>query len=87
MIRTILSLGVFAMVGLFALGFVFKIFAGFIALVVWLLVLAVKVALVGGIAYVVLRVVSPSTASIRASHSSAGQRHAYWESPSLSSAS
>jgi hypothetical protein len=62
MIRTILSLGVFAMVGLFALGFVFKIFAGFIALVVWLLVLAVKVALVGGVAYVILRVVSPGTA-------------------------
>jgi hypothetical protein len=29
---------------------------------VWLLVLAVKVALIGGVAYVVLRVVSPATA-------------------------
>ena len=62
MIRTILGLGFFSMLGLFALGFVFKIFGGFIALVIWLFVLALKIALIGGAAYLVIRVLSPNTA-------------------------
>jgi uncharacterized BrkB/YihY/UPF0761 family membrane protein len=62
MIRTILALGFFAMLGLFALGFVFKIFGGLIGLLLWLLVLAVKIAIIGAIAYLVLRLVSPDTA-------------------------
>jgi len=62
MIRTILALGFFAMLGLFALGFVFKIFGGLIGLLLWLLVLAVKIAIIGAIAYFVLRLVSPDTA-------------------------
>lgn len=62
MFRTILMLGFLAMLGLFALGFVFKIFAGLIALTVFLLVLAVKIAIIGGVGYLALRLVSPNTA-------------------------
>jgi hypothetical protein len=62
MIRTILMLGLFAMVGLFALKLAFGVFGAFVALMIWLLVLAVKVALIGGIAYLALRLVSPGTA-------------------------
>jgi len=62
MIRTILSLGVFAMVGVFALKLVFGVFGGLVALMLWLLFLALKVALIGGAAYLILRIVSPGTA-------------------------
>lgn len=62
MLRTILMTGVMVMLGIFALGFVFKIFGGLIALTFVLLGLAVKALIVGGIAYVVIRIVSPSTA-------------------------
>lgn len=62
MIRTILMLGLFAMVGLFVLKLVFGLFGAFVALMIWLLVLAVKVALIGGVAYLALRVFSPGTA-------------------------
>jgi hypothetical protein len=62
MLRTILMTGVMVMLGIFALGFVFKIFGGLIALTFVLLGFAVKALIVGGIAYVVIRIVSPSTA-------------------------
>jgi hypothetical protein len=54
--------GVMVMLGIFALGFVFKIFGGLIALTFVLLGFAVKALIVGGIAYVVIRIVSPDTA-------------------------
>jgi hypothetical protein len=50
------------MLGIFALGFVFKIFGGLIALTFVLLGFALKALIVGGIAYVVIRIVSPDTA-------------------------
>ena len=62
MLRTILMTGVMVMLGIFALGFVFQIFGGLIALTFVLLGFAVKALIVGGIAYVVIRIVSPSTA-------------------------
>ncbi|HEU4879041.1 MAG TPA: hypothetical protein VFT21_06300 [Gemmatimonadaceae bacterium] len=62
MLRTILMTGVMVMLGIFALGFVFKIFGGLIALTFVLLGFAVKALIVGGLAYVVIRIVSPSTA-------------------------
>ncbi len=61
MIRTILMLGLFSMLGLFALKLTFGVFGAFIALLIWLLVVALKVALIGGVAYVILRLVSPNT--------------------------
>ena len=62
MLRTILMTGVMVMLGIFALGFVFKIFGGLIALTFVLLGFAVKALIVGGIAYLAIRIVSPSTA-------------------------
>lgn len=62
MLRTILMTGVMVMLGIFALGFVFKIFGGLIALTFVLLGFAIKALIVGGIAYVVIRIVSPATA-------------------------
>ena len=62
MIRTILMTGIMVMLGIFALGFVFKIFGGLIALTFILLGFAVKALIVGGIAYLVIRIVSPDTA-------------------------
>ncbi len=62
MIRTILMTGVFAMLGLFALSLVFKIFGGLIGIALWVLGLAIKIAIIGGIAYLAIRIVSPDTA-------------------------
>jgi hypothetical protein len=62
MLRTILMTGLMVMLGIFALGFVFKIFGGLIALTFVLLGFALKALIVGGIAYVVIRIVSPDTA-------------------------
>jgi hypothetical protein len=62
MIRTILMTGLFAMLGLFALGLVFKIFGGLLGITIWLVAMAVKIAIVGAIAYLAIRIVSPSTA-------------------------
>jgi hypothetical protein len=47
--------GVMVMLGIFALGFVFKIFGGLIALTFVLLGFAVKALIFGGIAYLRLR--------------------------------
>jgi hypothetical protein len=62
MIRTILMTGVMVILGFFALGLVFKIFGGLIGLTFLLLGFAVKALIVGGLAYVVIRIVSPDTA-------------------------
>ena len=62
MIRTILMTGLFAMLGLFALGLVFKIFGGLLGVAFWLIGLTIKVALVGAVAYLAIRIVSPATA-------------------------
>jgi len=62
MIRTILMTGLFAMLGLFALGMVFKLFGGLLGVAFWLIGMAIKVAIVGAVAYLAIRVVSPGTA-------------------------
>lgn len=62
MIRTILMTGIMVMLGVFALGFVFKIFGGLIGLTFVLLGFAIKALIVGGLAYLVIRIVSPGTA-------------------------
>jgi membrane protein implicated in regulation of membrane protease activity len=62
MLRTILVTGVMVMLGIFALGFVFKIFGGLIALTFLLLGFAFKALLIGGVAYLIIRIVSPDTA-------------------------
>lgn len=62
MIRTILMTGLFAMLGLFALGLVFKLFGGLLGVAFWVIGMAIKVAIVGAVAYLAIRIVSPSTA-------------------------
>jgi len=63
MLRAIFMIGLFAMLGLFAVGLVFKLFGGVIGLSIWLVALALKVAIVGGLLYFGIRVLSPGTAA------------------------
>jgi hypothetical protein len=63
MLRAIFMIGLFAMLGLFAVGMVFKLFGGIIGLTFWLVALALKVVIVGGLLYFGIRVLSPSTAA------------------------
>ena len=62
MLRTIFSIGLFAVLGLIALKFIFGIFGLAVGLFVWLLFAAIKVALVGLVIYFIIRIVSPETA-------------------------
>lgn len=62
MLRTIIMTGLMVMLGLFALGFVFKIFGGLLALTFVLVGLAVKALIVGGVVYIALRIFAPDTA-------------------------
>lgn len=62
MLRTIFTIGIFAVLGLVALGFLFNIFTALIGIAIWLLGLAIKIALVGLVIYVIIRIVSPETA-------------------------
>ncbi len=62
MLRTIFTIGLFALLGLFALKIVFGVMAGVFGLFFVLLGVAIKIALVGGGMYLVIRIVSPGTA-------------------------
>lgn len=62
MLRTILTVGLLVLLGLFVLKLVFGILPFVLGLVWWLLMLALKIALVGLVAYFVIRLVSPETA-------------------------
>jgi hypothetical protein len=62
MLRTIFTIGIFALLGLFALKLVFGILGFAFGLFGVLLVLAFKVAVIGGVIYLVIALVSPETA-------------------------
>lgn len=62
MLRTIFMIGVFALLGLFALKLVFGIFGALFGIFIWLLFLAIKIAIVGLVIYLVIRLFSPGTA-------------------------
>ncbi|HEX5436304.1 MAG TPA: hypothetical protein VFW98_04045 [Gemmatimonadaceae bacterium] len=62
MLRTIFSVGVLAVIGLFLLSVVFNILGALVGITIWALILAVKIACIGAVAYVVVRLVSPRTA-------------------------
>ncbi|HXY29177.1 MAG TPA: hypothetical protein VEI06_00585 [Gemmatimonadaceae bacterium] len=62
MLRTILMVGLMAILGIIALKFVFGIFGFLVGMLFFLLILAVKIAFVGLIVYLIIRVVSPDTA-------------------------
>jgi uncharacterized BrkB/YihY/UPF0761 family membrane protein len=62
MFRTIFSVGILAILGLFALKFVFGIFGWLVGFLLWLFFIALKIALVGAVIYLIIRIVSPDTA-------------------------
>ena len=62
MLRTILSIGLFAVLGLIALKFIFGIFGFAVGLFIILLGIALKIAIVGLVLYLIIRIVSPETA-------------------------
>ncbi len=62
MLKTILTIGFIALVGLFALNFIFGIFGLMFGLLVALLGVAIKIALIGLVLYFIIRIISPDTA-------------------------
>lgn len=62
MLRTIFSVGVLAILGLIALKFVFNIFGGLVMVLLWLFFVALKIAIIGALIYLAIRIVSPDTA-------------------------
>ncbi len=62
MLRTIFTIGLFALLGLFVLKLAFGVFGALFGILIWLTILAVKIALVGLVIYLIVRVVSPDTA-------------------------
>lgn len=62
MLRTIFTIGLFALLGLFALKLVFGIMGPLFMLFLWLLGMALRIAIVGAIIYLVIRLASPDTA-------------------------
>jgi len=62
MLRTLFTIGIVAFIGLVALKVVFGLLGPLVGLLLMLLGFAIKVALIGAVAYVVIRVISPSTA-------------------------
>jgi hypothetical protein len=62
MLRTIFAVGLMAILGLIALKFIFGIFGFLFAILLMLFVLALKIALIGFVVYLVIRILSPDTA-------------------------
>ena len=62
MLRTLFSIGIMALVGLFLLKFAFGILGGVLGLFLGLVFVAVRILLIGVVAYIVLRIVAPGTA-------------------------
>ena len=62
MLRTLFSIGVMAILGLIVLKFAFGILGGALAIFLMLAWVALKIVLIGAVAYVALRVVAPGTA-------------------------
>jgi hypothetical protein len=62
MLRTIFAVGLMAILGLIALKFIFGIFGFLFAVLFFLLLLALKIAVIGFVLYLVIRVLSPDTA-------------------------
>ena len=62
MLRTIFSIGLFAVLGLIALKFIFGIFGLAVGLFISLLFVALKIGFVLLVIYFIIRIVSPETA-------------------------
>ena len=62
MLRTIFTIGLLAIAGLFVLRLAFGLFGVLFAMLLTLVLLAVKIAAVGVVIYVLIRIFSPATA-------------------------
>ena len=62
MLRTIFAIGLCAVIGLVLIQVLFGVFGFLVGLFVMLLGMAIKIAFVGLIIYVIIRIVSPDTA-------------------------
>ena len=62
MLRTIFTIGIFAVLGLIALKLAFGVVVPLLGLFIWLAVVALKIALVGLVIYLAIRIVSPDSA-------------------------
>ena len=62
MLRTVFTIGLFAVLGLIALKIVFGVLPVLVGLLIKLMILALQIAIVGFLIYVVIRVFSPDTA-------------------------
>jgi hypothetical protein len=62
MLRTVFTIGLFALLGLFVLNLAFAVLPVVIGLVMGLLGIALKIALLGLLIYVAIRIFSPDTA-------------------------
>lgn len=62
MLRTIFTIGLLALVGLFALKLVFGILGGLFGIFFALLGMAIPVLLLGGLVYVLMLIFAPETA-------------------------
>jgi len=62
MLRTLFMIGLMALVGLFVLKLFFGVFGGLLAVFFVLCMFAIKVLIIGAIAYFVIRIISPATA-------------------------
>jgi len=62
MLRTIITLGAIALLGLFALKILFGVAGIFFSLFFWLLSIAVPVLIAGVLLYLAIRLISPGTA-------------------------
>jgi hypothetical protein len=62
MLQIIFMIGLFALAGLFILKLLFGLFGFAFGLLGWLFFFALKVAIVGALIYLVIRIFSPETA-------------------------
>jgi hypothetical protein len=63
MLRTIFMIGLFAILGLFLLKVAFGLFGFLFVILLWLLKWALIIGVIGAAIYLVVRLVSPDTAS------------------------
>ena len=62
MLRTVFTIGLFVILGLFVLNVALGILPMLVGLLLWLLGMAIKVALIGLVIYFLVRIFSPDTA-------------------------
>lgn len=62
MFRTIFTIGLFALLGIFALRLAFGVFGTLLGLFIWLALVALKIAAIGLVIYLVIALFSPDTA-------------------------